>query len=237
MSIPVCTLTLDGVPNSGDFAFKTFVVENVSVQPFDQFQPDGVDRALVIHAAQALGQTVTVGRDGQLSSVELSLSRPLVPDDDLSVEVFLDADGIPVSAGEVVVPSADIPVMGAPFFLQSTEAVATLVDLKPLDISVTSGDVIELRLNTQNTVNFYSVRTTIEDRYPGGRLRLNGIDSSGDMAFKVFVREPGFFEDGFESGRPFGMDLQQPVRTLDEVTESRDSGSRPGAVGTRTPPL
>ena len=194
------TMTFDGVASGGDMAFKSFVVADVPPGSHDQIQPDGVDQARGLLPANVTGQTITVGENGQLTGIELSLGAPPSPDDDLYLEVLRHGDGSPVSAGQVVITAQQIAAAEQPLFLYHAEVLGTYVDLSALAVDVSADDVVEVRLSTANTLGFYDVRVATSNAYAAGHMTIDGAPSGGDLAFKLFVVDPDVFQDGFESG-------------------------------------
>lgn len=197
---PGGTITFDGVASGGDIAFKAFVNATAPPAAYDQIQPDGVDQARALLPASVTGQTMTVGRSGQVTGIELSLDAPPSADDDLTVEVFRHGAGDPVSQGQVVVTRQQIIAAEDPRFLYHAEILGTFVDLSPLAIDVTAGEVLEIRMSTANSVGLYSVRNATSNAYAAGNMTIDGAPSGGDLAFKLFVVQPEVFSDAFESG-------------------------------------
>ena len=155
------------------------------------------DQTVAIHSTISspvarVGQTFTVGIDGLLDSIELSLSET-GSGGDLVVNI-LDMSGgdlsLAPSLGGVSIAEMDL----GPFVLSlsATSVTATLIDLSSLGIDVNVVDVLAVDLSTSRALpNLYGVRRQISsDEYAGGaHFAGNSFISSGadDLAFKTFV--------------------------------------------------
>jgi hypothetical protein len=161
----------------------------------DQFQLDGSQQNQAIASSRSVGQTFTVGQNGILRSIELSLFA-LGSGGDLTIEM-LDLSGgdlnlAPILGSVSIPPTALGP---SPLTLDLNAVTATLIDLSSLGITVSEGDLLAFRLTTQRTLpNLYAIRTAIfSDLYSGGVYFTNNNPEGGtlgDAAFKTFVARP-----------------------------------------------
>ena len=142
-----------------------------------------------VHVNISPGQTFTVGQAGRLNAIELSLGGNASGADDLTLTLFDNTAGDPLTApviGVIPIPQAEFGP--APLALDADNVTASLIDLSHLELDVEVGDNLAIQLSTARVLpNFFSVRRHINDLYAGGRyFTQNGL-GSGDMMFKVFV--------------------------------------------------
>ena len=162
-----------------------------------QLTSDGL-RAINSNLTQ--GQIFTVGRDGFLSAVEVSVGDNALRTAPLSLSIW---EGT-VRRGYVVIPNEG--TSSPPPSLDPDDIVGTLVDLSPFAIEVAVGDVLELRLRCLEQTFFPSVRVATADVYPGGRATIAGNPSTGDLAFKTFVSEDFPPIQDFDQFQPDGVE-------------------------------
>jgi hypothetical protein len=181
----------------------------------DQWNRVSTGNTAVISGGQTAGQTFTVGITGLLSGVEFA---PLLdssdPSDEITLEVF---DSLGQSLGSTSITAEDFPpgsgVVPAPLSL--TEVGPGFFDTASLGIQVQSGEALSFEIRRgeatgvcdQNTSECSSGRVgefcfvdsqcdqsiragTSGDTYAGGTRLVNGLPSTGDLAFKTFVSDP-----------------------------------------------
>ncbi len=166
----------------------------------DQYQLDSTVTGL-IHSANPVGQWFTVGFDGVLWAVELSIDAtdPII--EHLVVELYDVSGGLPGTfiASTPVAPGDTLPELNQ---LDVDAVTCTLVHLYNLGIAVTAGDQIGIQLTTaEASPSGYKVRFNgSPDLYSGGQMYAGGYPNvNSDLAFKVFVAVP-IFADNFEFG-------------------------------------
>ncbi len=165
----------------------------------DQYQLQ-CDVSFAIHSVNPNGQWFTVGADGLLSAVELSLGIDGSPSEDLIVEVFnFSAGSLGAFLGSTSISASDLGPMQ--LALDVNEITATLVPLEDLGITVSSGETIAFWFTTAAVLpDLYSIRIDRTDNYPNGEfISAGGPTPLYDHMFKTFVARP-VFADGFESG-------------------------------------
>lgn len=175
----------------------------------DQFQLDGDDQTRAVHAATSLAQSFTVGADGFLAGVELSLTGPATAST-LRVKILDAAGGVLASIpyGEEHFRTADLA--DAPLNLDPSLLTATYVDLTGFAIAVSAGQELAISLETTAPATAaFATRISLDsDAYTGGSLFSAGSPTSGDMAFKTFTTQMELSEivdqhqlNGFDQSR------------------------------------
>ncbi|MEQ1760576.1 MAG: DNRLRE domain-containing protein [Vicinamibacterales bacterium] len=165
----------------------------------DQYQLVGSEQNQAVCCATSdpllqRGQVFTVGKQGLLAGVELSLYAEGVPGSleisVLSMSGHTDPRTAPV-LGTVLLPVGSQGA--APINLALTSMNATYIDLSSLGIQVQVADVLAIRLQVNAELpSLWAVRTSIfTDHYAGGFYYAAGSSffepAIGDAAFKTFV--------------------------------------------------
>ncbi len=168
-----------------------------------QLTSDGL-RAINTNLTQ--GQTFTVGRDGFLSAVEVSLNDSAARSAPLSLSIWEGS----VRRGYVVIPPEGT---SAPPLLDPVDVVGTFVDLSAFAIEVAVGEVLELRLRCLESTFFPSAGVALNDLYAGGSATINGSSSTGDLAFKTFVSDDFPPIQEFDQYQPDGVDRNYGIHS------------------------
>jgi hypothetical protein len=166
----------------------------------DQYQVDSTVTGL-IHSTNSTGQWFTVGFDGVLWAVEISLDSVVSTTEILVVEVYDVSGGLPgtLLGSTTVAPGETSPELVQ---LDPNTVTCTLVPLHNLGRAVVAGDQIGIQLSTGQASPFgYQVRFNgSPDLYPGGQMYSGANpNTDSDLAFKVFIAVP-IFGDSFENG-------------------------------------
>ena len=153
----------------------------------DQSQLNGSEQLRAINSNLSLGQSFTVGADGYLAGVELSLTGT-TPGIILKAKI-VDATGGVLGSLRLGQAQMSPPDLGsAPEMLDPAQITATYLDFTGFAIPVTVGQELAILLETTAPSPAFAVRIALDsDSYQDGRIISNGSGSTGDLAFKTFV--------------------------------------------------
>jgi len=169
----------------------------------DQYQLDGSEQNNLIHSARSLGQTCLVAIPGTLAAIEMSLySWYTDPADKLIIEILDASSGLAGAPLLGTTTISDAELGPSPQFLDLQTVTATLIDVSSMEISVSVGDLIGIRLSSavELPAAFY-VKNSFSNPYPrGGFFSNDSYWEYHDLAFKTFVAITQIYADGFESG-------------------------------------
>ena len=161
-----------------------------------------------------LAQTLTVGLDGLLSSVEVLVGNHSATTANLVVDIVATVGGLPSDnaadvLASVVIPNSALPAIGAP-------AQYVPVDLSSFAIPAVSGSVLAISLTLDEPNQFAQWGGRSSDIYAGGEVayRADGNDawstqSDWDLGFKSYVTQ---------------SQVLHPVVTVNNVAPTFDSG-------------
>ena len=163
-----------------------------AAQFLDAYQLDGTGQTQPVHSLRSVGQSWTVGTYGVLEQLELSLAAlgSSAGPGDLTLEVLDLSGGDPAVApvlGALALSEGDLGP--EPWLLETLVLKATVIDLAPLVIPVSPGDVLAFRLtSTRDLPSYYTVRSSVTDAYGDGALFSDDVFVPGvDIAFKAFL--------------------------------------------------